>query len=46
MDSIKYVFVISNKFRYFYTTQVFTMCIHWKGKKFPLRKTQHSQISP
>lgn len=31
MDSIKYVFVISNKFRYFYTTQVFTTCLHWKG---------------
>lgn len=33
MDSIKYVSVISNKFRYFYTVQVFTMCILWKGKK-------------
>lgn len=33
MDPIKYVFVISNKFRSASTIQVLAICTHWEGEK-------------
>lgn len=46
MDPIKYVFVISNKFRSAYTIQVLAICTHWEGEKFLLRRAQRADLTP